>query len=132
MELHNGDGKFVVVGSGCYCSTSIDGETWTEPKVIGDTKGSFSNIIYANGIFVAVGDCISISKDGGETWTMTLKRTGYVWNNIAYNNGVFVITGQNGFIRTSIDGETWTEIVQIKDEDGNTVTKTLYGIVAML
>ena len=83
--------------------------------------GSFYDLIYANGLFVAVGNSgaagttynnnIYTSPDG-LTWTWrdvdAATGTARTLNSITYGAGLFVVVGNGGFIATSPDAITWT------------------------
>jgi hypothetical protein len=105
--------------------TSPDGITWT----VTSTAGSYNDIIYAEGLFVAVGDCptctsgtssvIRTSPDG-TTWTERHSGdTDTLWNSVTYGGGLFVAVGADGDrVVTSPDGITWTVRSAAGDDDG--------------
>lgn len=90
----------------------------TDREVAG---GRFYDLIYANGLFVAVGQSdaegpaynnnVYTSPDG-LTWTWrdvdAATGTARVLYSITYGAGLFVVVGVSGFIATSPDAITWT------------------------
>ena len=102
-----------------YIQSSKDGgKTWATvwdgemDAMTGATK--MNDIVYANGILVAVGQVILVSKDQGKTWKeITLYQyTGdnaFIKNDlktITYGNGYFVAAGAFNVIYSK-DGENW-------------------------
>ena len=69
----------------------------------------FCDIVYGNGIFVAVGSAGTLltSPDGAAWTSRTLERTRH-FTGIAYRNGTFVAVGHRGTLLTSPDGIAWT------------------------
>lgn len=107
-----GNGKFVAVKGNNKVATSTDGSTWTD--VTSPTSGStWLDVIYANGLYVAVGTGSSnnlMTSPDGNTWTLqTVTNIGM--RTIRFGNGVFVIAGNNGSnsILTSTTGLSWTQ-----------------------
>lgn len=83
--------------------------------------GNFYDLIYANGLFVAVGDSNAVgttynnniyTSPDGVTWAWrdvdTATGTPQALNSITYGAGLFVVVGDSGFIATSPDAITWT------------------------
>ena len=84
-------------------------------------EGSFYDITYANGLFVAVGNSFAggtaynnniYTSPDGVTWTWrdvdTATGTARTLYSITYGAGLFVVVGDGGFIATSPDAITWT------------------------
>lgn len=91
------------------------------------SPSSLRDIIYANSIWVAVGDdgVIKTSPDA-ITWTTQTSGTTEDLNGITYNStsGVFTVVGENNVILASVDnGVTWTETALF------IVSPTLYDVV---
>lgn len=134
-----GNGKFVAIGNGGYIFTSEDGQNWNSLKIEALQPAIFEKIIYANGLFVTCGwqytnsyiGCISTSADGA-AWSEPFKTEYSKWYDIVYRNGLFVCVGSNanGNACKSVDGKNWT-LFQIRDEDGNEMSKTLKGVIVM-
>lgn len=87
--------------------TSPDGITWTSRTI---PSSSFTDVIYANGLYVAYGAWaggtpIATSPDG-VTWTARTAGTSAILQ-IIYGGGLFVAVGTGG-VYTSTDGLTWT------------------------
>ena len=73
-------------------------------------KTTIRDVIYGNGLFVAVGTIGTIlTSTDGITWTQQVSPTTQNLNAVAYGNGLYVAVGDNGIIMTSTDGITWTE-----------------------
>lgn len=84
--------------------------------------GSLYDLIYANGLFVAVGNSSAVdttynnnniyTSPDGVTWTWrdvdTATGTARTLYSITYGAGLFVVVGAAGFIATSPDAITWT------------------------
>lgn len=87
----------------------LDTWHWRNPLPQGN---DLNGIVYANGLYVAVGDAGTIltSKDRITWTTQTLvsgtDATKFALNAVTYGNGLFVAVG--GTIWTSPDGATWT------------------------
>ena len=104
-----GNGVFVTAAyGGSVCAVSPDGVTWTQYNL--PSTQNWSAVSFGNGVFVAITNGISgttyaISPDG-INWK---QYTGYTIgsNYLYYSNGLFFIV-QNGKIRTSTDGISWT------------------------
>jgi hypothetical protein len=110
-----GNGTFVLIGDNLnngypILATSKDGTKWTEVSA-GAITNSTSDLIFANGQFVAVGSRIVTSPDG-INWTERISTATCRMSSIAYGNGRFVTAGTgNTFldaaILTSKDGIDW-------------------------
>lgn len=124
LDIVYANGIFLIIGSSGnrgFIITSTDGFSWSTPTY--NIDSSLLYIAYGNGKFVAgnqKGD-ISISTDG-KSWS-SLKRVYDIQiSNIVYANGKFVILGTQfnpvygGFILTSIDGENWSEPIQVSNQ----------------
>jgi hypothetical protein len=84
---------------------TVDG-AWTVNPILG---GDWNDIVYGNGMFVAVGEgAIMKSADGKTGWMLKTIAPGY-GKDIAYDNGYFYIIGNQGMKR-SVDCETWEEM----------------------
>jgi hypothetical protein len=105
-----GNGRFVVAGlridGGTNVVTSEDGINWSS---LGSPFGRdfVGDIVYANGMFVAVGGRIWTSTDG-ITWT--LRQDYRNLNRVAFGNGRFTATGNLGVILVSTDGIEWMQV----------------------
>jgi len=101
-------GNYIVFGNGVFVTSSgfssSDGNTW----VSGGLSGLFYDIIYANGLFVIVGQTgVTYTSPDGVTWTARSTGSDRL-NKVIYDNGLFVVVGDNGACYTSPDGITWT------------------------
>lgn len=112
-----GNGKYVVVGSNMFTTTSTDGENWTTPKAIQDGSyyGLFS-VAYGNEKYITFNESgyLSTSSDG-INWTspkipisgMNSKVGGLTFINGKFI-GVAMFNDNNGHAIYSTDGENWT------------------------
>jgi hypothetical protein len=106
-----GNGKFVVVGNNVLL-TSTDGINWAS-----HTAPAFLyKVIYANGMFVAVGAMTATSVDG-VNW---IKRSNTKSYSLAYGNGLFVSDYEE-----SNDGITWTANKSPVSATGNSSTNQI-------
>lgn len=91
------------------------------------------NLVYGNGIYVAVGPSYGtiMTSTDGETWTTPNTSAGsHSWQSIAASDGKFILVGNSGYVTTSVDGITWETPYQLKDEKGSIVSIILYGVCA--
>jgi hypothetical protein len=96
--------------------TSPDGVTWTNRST--NVNQTLNSIVYANGIFVAVGvSGTLLTSSDGITWTSRSSGTTYMLNDIIYANGIFVAVGVSGTLLTSSDGITWTSRSPISSQN---------------
>ncbi len=103
---------FVAVGPDMVL-TSRDAIAWQKYTVF---TGHWSDVIYAHGLFVAVGSGRSSDGDvmtspDGVNWTVRSVPSGASWSSISYGNGIFVAvsnSSQAHKIITSPDGINWT------------------------
>ena len=74
--------------------------------VVASFLNDYNDLIYVNGLYVAVGDSgvIAYSEDFN-TWETTTVGSGN-WKSIAYGNGLYVVVGTAGIVYSS-DLETW-------------------------
>ena len=110
--ISNGD-----LNSGCYngkryevvsCGipnqilTSTDGKSWQGINV----TGSYNDVTWSNGKFIAVGSCeIATSADGINWNENPISNSLY---KVTYGKGIYITVGDNGAILTSPDGSNWT------------------------
>jgi hypothetical protein len=141
-SIAHGNGRYIAVNRASAGSisvvpvifTSTDLINWTVVLTTQTTGTGFESVIFANGLFVAVGGTVMTSPDG-LTWTKrTLPNTGLWyrvpdvngfffapnesslpenatlvsqgWYKVKYVNGLYFALGRN--IMTSPDGITWT------------------------
>ncbi len=112
-----GVSNYVAVGYGGTVLTSSNGITWTS-RTSGTSLGLYS-VTYGNGKFVAAGQII-LSSTNGVNW-ITRDSGSYVFEAVAYLNGAFMTVGDNGVMKVSADGITWS------NRNSGTTT-TLYGL----
>ncbi|OIO61399.1 MAG: hypothetical protein AUJ55_00160, partial [Proteobacteria bacterium CG1_02_64_396] len=109
--------RFVAVGAGSKCYTSLDGLTWT-PSALRGGREMFG-VVEGGGILVAVGDQGSVitSSDAGANWTLQSFPTMAFYETlkqVAWNGSQFLAVGGGGstgsvMMATSPDGVTWTQ-----------------------
>jgi hypothetical protein len=116
-DLAWGDGRFVAVGGNDTMALSDDGLNWTDVPAEDNTY--WKDVAWGDGRFVAVGvgsvGVVTVSEDGGETWTEPVDvgvgtATEGVWlYGVAWGGGRFVAVGLQGRRMRSTDGLTWTD-----------------------
>jgi hypothetical protein len=89
--------------------TSYDGINWTFGNHL---NRGFKEIVYGNGIFVALGDVwepgeIYSSLDG-VNWAQRFTWWNHTLHEVTFGSGTFVAVGNGGTIVTSPDGVNWT------------------------
>ncbi len=108
-----------------YCIRAVkstDAQTWN-PRSAAGNDDTWSQVIYGNGLFVAVGtggpDRVMTSPDG-LTWTPRSPAEPNSWDSVAYGNGLFVAVSYDGTDRvmTSPDGTTWSPVSAAGNDDG--------------
>jgi hypothetical protein len=86
---------------------STNGVNWTSPT--GQTNWAFTGVVYANGLFVAVGSGGGVwTSSDGYRWTGRFPATGWFLR-LAYGRGTFVAVGAGGLVMTSADATNWTQ-----------------------
>jgi len=111
--------NYVAVGNGGYITRSSDGFVWSSQ--VSGTSNNLTSVKYLNGIHFAVGDSATLIKstDGGGIWTYnsTLSQyAAYDLFDIIYKNGVYLISGSNGLVLVSSDGDNW---IRTTNSSGN-------------
>jgi hypothetical protein len=119
-------GHFRTGGSGnAQIWSASDAVNWS----VRDSAGNYewNDVIYGNGIFVAVSrtsNKVATSTDG-ISWTLRTGATELLWTDVAYGNGTFVAvarSGTNNRVMTSTDGISWTSRTSAADNYWNSVT----------
>jgi glutamine phosphoribosylpyrophosphate amidotransferase len=97
MDIAYGNGRFVGVG-GSSITISEDGTNWTKQF----TPPNLSSIVYAHGMFVAVGsDGWILSSVDGTEWTRHPSQTTQNLYDVATGCDSFVAVGDDGTILQS-------------------------------
>jgi len=112
-----GNNIFVIVGFSVIL-TSDDGTQWFPQSIPGWPGFILFDIVYGNGLFVAVGGSgTAFTSPDGINWTP--HATGDISEKkaITYGNGKFVAVGSSGKIITSENGINWT--IQDSKVSGN-------------
>ena len=110
-----GNGLLVAVGgdgAAAEVQTSPDGINWTVRTVDAAANNILRGIVFANNLFVAVGNSGTIqTSSDGITWTAQTPDDGFssIFRGIGYDDdqNLFIAVG-NAEIQTSPDGVTWT------------------------
>lgn len=73
-------------------------------------SGSYLDVAYGNGVFVAVGIGITATSTDGKVWVSQATPEANLWSGIIYGGGQFVAVAHDGTSRvmTSTDGATWS------------------------
>ena len=113
-------------GSGGGGEAGSSGLTWVLRSPT--SSGSWNNVTYGNGLFVAVGDYKVMTSPDGIDWTE--RSVPYPdWNDITYGNGLFVAVGDYGALSSS-DGVNWTRVSLGYDWDAVTYGNGLFVAVS--
>lgn len=106
-----GNGVFVAAGHVATSSagalfSSSDGITWTERMTA--SRQPIWQIVYGNGIFVAVTSSDALTSSDGTNWTLRTLWKDYPVATITFGKGLFLAVGPKGTSWTSPDGINWT------------------------
>ncbi|MCX6953889.1 MAG: hypothetical protein NTV51_17200, partial [Verrucomicrobia bacterium] len=120
------DTGFLGFGSGGLIAETTDGVAWTGLTQPAD-RPHFSDVVYGNGLFVAVGDkatnqdipginqgrigAVYTSADGWNWQEQTSGVRGSILRQIAFGGGRFVAVGTAGVVVYSDDGVAWQRAV---------------------
>jgi len=100
-----GGGKFVAVGAGGVCMTSLDGKTWSTDDL--PAIDALQGVAFGNDTFVAVGEYGTVSSSSVnngvlEPWSRKIfVGTGNQLYDVTYGKGTFVAVGELGTILQS-------------------------------
>ena len=127
-----GEGLYVAVGGEGSLAWSDDGMAWTT-TVIGDVGGTWTDVTYADGRFVVIGEnlleaAFLISPDG-MSWTNTIIPGSEMTNDlgrIAYGMGKYWATGEYPVIYSSTDGSVWSTVA-LEDSIENAILGLAVG-----
>lgn len=118
-----GEGTFVLTWGWGHPSTvvrSTDLETW---DTVLTESGSFADVAFGNGRFIANDGQTMVSDDLGVSWTqggtLDIGMNTRSIDFLPFGDGVFVVTGESGDARsivTSADGSTWSPAATRPDE----------------
>ncbi|MFN8769522.1 MAG: WD40/YVTN/BNR-like repeat-containing protein [Neisseriaceae bacterium] len=122
LDITNGAGRFVMIGTEGTVATSLNFESWEHEHTV--TKNNLIRVVYGNGKFVAVGkNGTIISSNDGKSWSLESSVSTDNLNSIAYGDNHFVAVGNQGTIITSIDGKVWKKL-----SPPNNLKVNYYGI----
>lgn len=119
LEITQGSGLLVALGSEEAYWSGDDGVTWNEAVINGSLPSSLITVEHGDGTFVAAGfDGAYMRSDDGETWTVESNAFVLVdrITTISYGNGrflaigVFGFTGSNGVFSSTDAGRSWQEV----------------------
>ena len=136
--IAHGDGKFLAVGYNNAVASTTGGITWTDLGPIPFTVTQAMNIVYGNGVFLAVSNhpgssLAAVTADSGASWTEGTMPTQDQWA-VAYGNGVFVAvsysSGGSTISATSTDGISWTQTALPTSAGWNAISYGLGKFVA--
>jgi hypothetical protein len=110
------------------------GDTWQDADSLpggGNASDVFEDLIYRDGLFVAVTGDIQVSSDG-KTWNeITEAARGVAFSTIVHDGARFIAAGYGAVLLTSIDGYNWTE-TQTPVKDGRYFSAAWNGSELML
>jgi hypothetical protein len=113
----NETGLLVAVGEDGVIKTSLDGVTW-KGEVSGTTE-CLNDIVWANDMFVAVGEGVILTSSDGAVWRVN---SSVPLNSVAWTGSIYVAVGKFGSICTSDDGSNW----EINSIDSNETLNDVY------
>lgn len=112
-------GRFVAVASGDSSRdmlvSSDGGQTWWRPSVIpadcAHEVSTYGGIVSGNGIIVIVDMAANAcrSTDGGHTWSVAPTGLDQILSHGVWTGSEFVFWGDDAFMVSSADGESWTK-----------------------
>jgi len=115
----------VAVGESGKIMFSGNAVTWVEAFIDGDDiNESIIDVAYGNGMLIAItASGIILTSDDGLTWVQQSVTVNETLFSIVFINSNFVISGQNGTLRVSSNGSTWTNILTQTLSDTTYVVK---------
>lgn len=131
--------RFVAVGDGGMILSSPDGVTWTQRAGLPDSEhrglwgfeqgSNLEDVVYGNGIFVAVGDYGAIcTSNDGDYWAELFPPIPgpSVVQDVAYGEGIFIAVkgegiSETGAILSSDDGLNWFPLIEGAEMGGISV-----------
>lgn len=103
---------YVAAGEEGKAYSSTDGENWSEVAMGLEDNETIYDMVYENGLFVAVGASITesliLTSTDGKTWTQIDVTAVNLINSIVWNGTEFVALGRSTVFK-STDGANWTE-----------------------
>jgi hypothetical protein len=88
-----------------WSDTGLDG-SWTD---VTNISSEASQIVYNGSVWVAISNETLYYSADGKTWTASTNGSTVLFDNVAAGNGFFVITGPDGAVASSSDGDTFTD-----------------------
>jgi hypothetical protein len=89
FDGHPGETTSLTFGGGLFVATSVegiytskDGKVWNASEEPHGSKACYGGAAFGNGLFVAVGDCLTTAPNhAGQTWGMTIatSKAGDIW-----------------------------------------------------
>lgn len=97
------------------------------------SNSNLNDIVYANNVFVTVGNTgVIYSSSGSNSWKQIY--TGAIatsFNSVSYDNGEFIAMGGGKTLLISLDGVIWQDIPMpdITDSNGNSLDYNIIEVV---
>ena len=103
-----GQGLFVVVGNSSTIQTSPDAVTWTK-RTIGVSGANFTDVAFANSVFIAVSSLYIFISSDGVTWSQPTTPPASIGTSpgIGYGNGKWVLVANGQSSISTDNGQTW-------------------------
>lgn len=98
--------EFVAVGKDGTVLLSADAESWS--AVESNTDHELTDVVWADGKYVAVGSNIILTSQDGETWTERTLPEHAILSKVVYTDDEYMAISRHGQIFTSDDGITWS------------------------
>lgn len=109
-DIAHSDGEVLVTTNSSFGLIAGDGATW---KQVAMGPGAKSAAAYGQGLFVAVGENVAISRNGAD-WQEGAGPGEWLVEVVA-GDGQFVAVSDAGGIFTSVDGLAWTKQAVLKE-----------------
>lgn len=136
-DIAYGNGCLVVTSNaqrGTVYVSSDNGNTWTKKERLLSSTNIFNNqnsITYGNGIFIASSYMEVVTSETGIDWNSPKTIGSPYIVCCKYCNGAFVIGFRDGSVSVSNDGKSWTDRIQLNDENGEPIETDINGVCGM-
>lgn len=93
-------------------ATSYDGYNWTQTPMNGLSEPLIDALASNGSIWVAAGGKVAISKDDGQSWSLTVPGVDITGGtgDLVWNGNLWILVGKLNKIYTSRDANTWTTV----------------------
>ena len=106
------DGETEVIAGDSQMLYSTNLTNWAR-GTIDRVRGTYNDVTYGNGLWVAVGENFTLTSTNGRQWTDKFLTNNPNLQSVGIGNGLFVAGGIAGRILTSSDGVNWTNTASL-------------------